>query len=88
MSDEIWQRDEIDSPCQKICLIHPESDTCIGCKRTRAEIAGWSQMTPDARRAIMAELPNRPPQPSVRRGGRTGRKRVRSEKGDSGPVSG
>lgn len=57
--DEVWKRDEIESPCVKICVLHPREDICIGCYRTRYEIAGWSRMTPEARRALMASLPER-----------------------------
>ena len=31
MSDEIWARQEVDSPCIKICVIHPEERLCVGC---------------------------------------------------------
>lgn len=74
MSDAVWKRDEIESPCTKICQIHPGAGLCVGCLRTGAEIAGWSAMTPEARRALMAELPARAPRlrdaaarPSARR---------------------
>jgi predicted Fe-S protein YdhL (DUF1289 family) len=74
MTDEVWKRDEIDSPCVKICVIDPASGLCLGCHRTLEEIAGWSAMTPEARRRLMAELPGRASKP-VRRGGRSGRRR-------------
>ena len=32
---------------------------CLGCKRTRAEIAHWSEMTEAARAAVLARLPAR-----------------------------
>lgn len=73
MNDDLWARDEIDSPCVKICVIHPPSGLCTGCLRTLDEIAGWSQMTPEARRAIMAGLEARRPRLTQRRGGRTAR---------------
>ncbi|GAB4383761.1 DUF1289 domain-containing protein [Albidovulum sp.] len=73
MSDEIWKRREIDSPCVKICTIHPTERICIGCLRSVEEIAGWGRMTPEERRAIMAELPQRAPRLSRRRGGRAAR---------------
>ena len=57
--DEVWKRDEVDSPCVKICVIHPASGLCIGCFRTTDEIAGWSTMKPDARKSLVAELPKR-----------------------------
>lgn len=73
MTDDIWQRDEIESPCIKICTIHPETRVCLGCHRTLDEIGSWSRMTPDARRAVMAELATRAAQPGKRRGGRAAR---------------
>ena len=73
MTDDVWKRDEIDSPCIKICVIHPASRLCTGCLRTIDEIGSWSRMTPDARRAVMAELQNRSGQITQRRGGRAAR---------------
>ena len=70
---ETWRRDEIESPCVKICVIHPAEGLCAGCLRTGDEIAAWSRMTPEARRAVMAELPARAPRLARRRGGRGGR---------------
>ena len=71
--DIVWKRAEIDSPCVKICVIHPETRLCVGCARTIDEIGAWSRMSPEARRLIMAELPDRKPAPNTRRGGRAGR---------------
>lgn len=73
MTDDIWKRAEIESPCVKLCVIQAESRTCIGCFRTIDEISGWSRMTAEERRAIMAELPARAGQITRRRGGRMGR---------------
>ncbi|RYH10648.1 DUF1289 domain-containing protein [Tropicimonas sp. IMCC6043] len=73
MADEIWKRDEIDSPCNRICLIHPEARICTGCYRTTAEIASWTRLSPEARRALMAELPDRAALLKRRRGGRAAR---------------
>lgn len=73
MSDDIWKRAEIESPCVKTCVIEPASRLCIGCLRSIDEIGGWSSMIPDERRAIMQELPNRQGLLSKRRGGRRGR---------------
>ncbi|MCR8547699.1 DUF1289 domain-containing protein [Salipiger sp. P9] len=74
MSDEVWKRDEIESPCIKICVIHPDSRLCTGCLRSIDEIAAWSRLSPEARRALMAELPARKAQLTRRRGGRAGRR--------------
>jgi predicted Fe-S protein YdhL (DUF1289 family) len=70
MSDEIWKRNEIESPCIKLCVVHPETRLCTGCLRSIDEIGAWSRMTPEARRAVMAELPSRAGAFSKRRGGR------------------
>jgi len=56
---EVWKRDEIESPCVKLCVIHEESGLCMGCYRTRREIAGWSQMAPDLRHELIQNLPSR-----------------------------
>jgi len=73
MVDEVWKRDEVESPCIKICVVHPESRLCTGCLRSIDEIGAWSRMTGDERRAVMAELPARAGSFSKRRGGRAAR---------------
>lgn len=73
MKDDLWQRDEIESPCVKLCVIHPEERLCLGCFRTIEEISAWSRLSPDERRAVMADLPSREPRLARRRGGRAGR---------------
>lgn len=70
MTDEIWKRDEVESPCVKICIIHPEARLCTGCLRTLDEIAGWSRMGAAERRAVIDALPARAPALAKRRGGR------------------
>jgi predicted Fe-S protein YdhL (DUF1289 family) len=73
VSDEIWKREEITSPCVKICVIHPEARLCVGCHRTIEEISAWSRLTPEARARVMAELPERGALITRRRGGRAAR---------------
>ena len=73
VKDEIWMRDEVQSPCVKMCVVHPEERICIGCYRTIEEISVWSALTPAARTAIVDDLPNRAPKLAQRRGGRMGR---------------
>lgn len=68
MTDEIWKRDEIESPCIKVCVVHPETRLCVGCRRSIDEISRWSRMTSDERRAVLAALPGRNPG-GGRRGG-------------------
>jgi len=73
MSDEIWKRAEIESPCVQVCVIHPEAGLCTGCYRTIDEIARWSQMTPPERAEITQGLAARAPRLRKRRGGRVAR---------------
>lgn len=75
--DEPWRRDEIESPCVKICVLHPATGICTGCYRSAAEIEAWSRMSAEARRAIMAELPGRAGRLRKRRGGRAARRNDR-----------
>ena len=76
MSDDVWKRDEVQSPCIKICVIHPEARLCTGSLRSIDEITQWSKMSAEARTAIMAELPGRTAQITKRRGGRAARLRT------------
>ncbi len=73
MSNDIWKRDEIQSPCVNICVIHTETRLCTGCLRTIDEIRDWSAMDDQQRSAIMETLPDRAPQLKTRRGGRAAR---------------
>ncbi|MCC5985211.1 MAG: DUF1289 domain-containing protein [Rhodobacteraceae bacterium] len=73
MTDSIWRRDEIESPCIKVCVIHPEARLCTGCLRSIDEITTWSRMSAEERRAIMTALPTRAGLLRQRRGGRAGR---------------
>lgn len=73
MTIPVWKRTEIESPCIQICVIHQEERICIGCYRTGDEIARWSKMAPEERRAIMGALPDRAPRLRKRRGGRAAR---------------
>ena len=71
--EDLWKRDEVDSPCVKICVIHPTARLCVGCNRSIDEIATWSRLDNAERRRIMAELPSRGVLMTKRRGGRSGR---------------
>ena len=72
-SDDIWMRDEPQSPCIKICAIHPKEKICVGCLRTLDEITRWGSMSAQERQALMKELSARAPRLKKRRGGREGR---------------
>ncbi|KTF67449.1 DUF1289 domain-containing protein [Sphingomonas sp. HT-1] len=56
-----------ESPCRKVCRLDMEIRLCLGCWRKPAEIAGWSDMSPRAQRAVLAELPGREKQHGGRR---------------------
>ena len=73
MSDDVWKRAEVDSPCIKICVVHAETRLCTGCLRSIDEITAWSQMSPDTRSAVMDSLPDRANLITKRRGGRAAR---------------
>ena len=47
------------SPCTSVCRLDAASALCVGCARTLDEIASWSVLDDDARRAIVAALPAR-----------------------------
>ncbi len=73
MKDEIWMRNEVESPCVKVCVVHPAERICVGCLRSIDEIARWSSMGTEERRSIMADLADRAPRLRQRRGGRAAR---------------
>ncbi|GAW33390.1 hypothetical protein RA2_00426 [Roseovarius sp. A-2] len=74
MTDETpWQRDEVESPCVRICVVHPEARICTGCLRSIDEITRWSKMSGTERREVMAALPDRAGLLKKRRGGRAAR---------------
>lgn len=47
------------SPCNSVCTMDAASGLCAGCYRTLDEIARWSAMSDDARRAVLAALHER-----------------------------
>ena len=76
-TDRVWSRDEVKSPCVKICVVHPEARICTGCYRTIDEISRWSRMQDAERAQINAELPERVGLLRKRRGGRAARMAAR-----------
>jgi hypothetical protein len=42
----------VESPCIQICHIPPGKDFCIGCGRTRLDIAYWVQMSDPEREQV------------------------------------
>ena len=73
--NEIWKREEVESPCKKICVIDPDQKICIGCFRTISEISNWSKFTHAVRSELKKTLQIRAAKFSPRRkGGRKARK--------------
>ena len=47
------------SPCVSVCQIDPVTGNCLGCHRTRSEIAAWRDMSADAQRDLLDDLRQR-----------------------------
>ena len=46
----------VETPCIKVCKLDLQTGRCLGCGRTRGEIAAWTSVTAAERRAVMARL--------------------------------
>jgi len=49
----------IETPCTRVCTLDPATGLCLGCGRSVAEIARWTQMSDAERTRLMAELDRR-----------------------------
>ena len=47
------------TPCNKLCVIDPQSGLCRGCLRTLPDIAGWRAMSDAERERVMNALAER-----------------------------
>ncbi len=47
------------SPCISICQIDPVTGNCLGCYRSRQEIARWSAMSTDEQAELLQTLKQR-----------------------------
>ena len=47
------------SPCISVCVLDADGALCLGCFRTLDEIAAWSLLDDDAKRGVLAALPER-----------------------------
>ena len=50
---------EVASPCTSVCEMDARSGYCRGCFRTLDEIAAWSVLDAEGKRAVLAALPAR-----------------------------
>jgi uncharacterized protein len=48
-----------ETPCTRVCVVHPTRALCIGCGRSLDEIARWMDYSAGERVRIMAQLPAR-----------------------------
>ena len=51
--------DHVPSPCISVCVLDANGVQCLGCFRTLDEIAAWSVLDADAKRRVLAALPQR-----------------------------
>ncbi len=47
------------TPCVGICSLDPDTDLCMGCWRTRDEVASWAMAGDDLRRQILSRARRR-----------------------------
>jgi predicted Fe-S protein YdhL (DUF1289 family) len=55
--------EEVASPCINVCRMNPYKALCEGCWRTLDEIAAWSGMSAEDKRAVLARLAARRARP-------------------------
>ena len=53
--------DTLRSPCVGICQLDVSMDICVGCFRTRHEVAIWSDASDDEKKEILARAKSRSP---------------------------
>ena len=51
--------DDIESPCNKICVVEQASGLCRGCNRTLTEISYWARYTRAEKLAVLAAIAQR-----------------------------
>lgn len=51
--------DSVQSPCINVCRMDDTSGLCVGCLRTMDEVAFWSVLDDDDRRAVWALIEQR-----------------------------
>jgi predicted Fe-S protein YdhL (DUF1289 family) len=51
--------DDIDSPCNRICVVDTASGFCRGCYRTLGEISYWARFTRTEKFALLEKIARR-----------------------------
>ena len=49
----------MDTPCIQVCVVDDVTGFCIGCGRSRGEVASWSNLSGEQRRSVHEALPGR-----------------------------
>ena len=63
------------SPCVGVCQINVQTKFCLGCWRTLREVAQWSRLSDEQRKAVLDELKKRQSEAGVDRRRKTKRRR-------------
>jgi len=50
---------EPQSPCNRACTLEPDTEICLGCFRTLAEILRWSSYSAEEKQAVLDTLDRR-----------------------------
>jgi predicted Fe-S protein YdhL (DUF1289 family) len=53
------RRPVIESPCNRVCTLDPDTDLCLGCGRSLAEITAWTRMSDAERAQVIADCGRR-----------------------------
>ena len=59
MASRVNEGPHVPSPCQSVCVMHPDTGWCEGCMRNLDEITNWSRMDNSAKRVVWGLLPER-----------------------------
>ena len=54
--DDSQTQAKLVSPCISVCQMDVEKGLCLGCYRTRGEIAAWPGMSADEQGVLLSEL--------------------------------
>ena len=63
MSQDKERDGDIQSPCINVCKMNPDTRLCEGCLRTLDEIAAWSGLSNEEKRAVLEQIPERRARP-------------------------
>ena len=50
---------DVESPCNDICIMDEYTGHCRGCLRTIDEIAGWASYSPEQKKEVLLKIKER-----------------------------